>query len=392
MTKNTGRLDELFALHLNQSATEIEQEEFWGYVNDPMYGREVKELVATLFSESDNLSMISEDERTVILAEVFSSQRTPVLISPPVIHKLNFWPRLAGIAAAIVFIVAGVYFFKPQPKPVRESQYARDIAPGKVGATLTLANGKKIRLADVVNGEIAMEAGTKVTKTENGELIYEIKGNSADENTINTLSTAKGETYTLTLPDKSKVWLNAASSLTYSANLTERGKRRVKLEGEGYFEIAKDKNHPFVVESGNQEVEVLGTHFNVNAYRDEKVYRTTLLEGSVKVSGHGEMKILVPGHQALNSGGHIKLSKVDTELAVAWKSNNFIFDRLDIKEIMRNIERWYNVEVIYKEEIPSGTFWGSVSRFENISKVLIPLEATGNVHFEIEGRKIYVFR
>ncbi|RZK71114.1 MAG: FecR family protein [Pedobacter sp.] len=195
----------------------------------------------------------------------------------------------------------------------------------------------------------------------------------------------------VSLPDGSLVMLYPKSSFEHNSDYGNRY-RNIDLKGKAEFIVQKDKDHPFIVESGNQSVEVLGTHFNVHAYQDEKAYRTTLLEGSIKITDQGQSKVLAPGDQASNSSGHIKLTQVDTEFAVAWKSNNFVFDRLDIKEIMKMISRWYNVEVIYKDNIPSGTFWGSVSRFDNISKVLIPLEATGDVHFKIEGRKIYVLR
>jgi transmembrane sensor len=306
--------------------------------------------------------------------------------------NIRLWSRIAGVAAVIV-VAFGIYFFIGRPTEIDyEHLIANDIPPGKMGATLTLANGKKISLTGATNGEIAKEPGLSISKTAGGQIVYHIEAGQSKSNGLNTLTTAIGETYILTLPDQTKVWLNAASSLTYNQALTANGVRRVKLTGEGYFEVAKDKNHPFIVESGTQSVEVLGTHFNVNAYPNEKAYRTTLLEGSVKIGDNGQTKILEPGNQASNIGGVLNVSVVDTDFAVAWKSNNFVFDRLDIKEIMKMIARWYNVEIIYEEEIPAGTFWGAVSRFDNISKVLIPLEATGDVHFKIEGRKIYVRR
>jgi transmembrane sensor len=390
MTKNTGRLNELFALHLNQSATEIEQEEFWGYVNDPMYGWEVKELVAALYAKSENVSVISEDERTVILAQVFSPQRKSVPFSPPVARKLNLWPRFVGVAAAIALIIAGIYFFKPQIKPVVESQYANDVKPGISSATLTLSNGKQIKLTDAVNGELAKEAGVVITKSANGELIYEMKGAESAPHNLNTLSTAKGETYQLRLPDGSLVWLNAASSLTYSANLNVGGKRRVRLEGEGYFEIAKDKEHPFIVETGTHDVEVLGTHFNINSYADDDVEKTTLLEGSVKLSTSDRSKILKPGQQARISGNKITINETDTDLAVAWKNNEFVFESENIETIMKMIGRWYNVEVIYMGEKTNQRFSGKVSRFDKLSKVLEIVESTGEARFDVKGRIIYV--
>ncbi len=391
MPADSASIQILFTKYIKGEASTVETERLFQLIGEHKNDAEIamlldSELADTAFEEQYDPAW---DETLMKIKH----QAFEVPAVPAQKVTVGWWPRVAAVAAAVALVVLGAYFFNYDKKirPDYSHLTVNDIAPGKVGATLTLANGKKIRLSDVGNGEIAKESGISISKTANGQLVYEIKSDVADPNKINTLSTSKGETYMLTLPDQSKVWLNAASSLTYTAALMEHGIRKIKLSGEAYFEISKDKAHPFVVESGNQQVEVLGTHFNVNAYPNEKIFRTTLLEGSVKISEKGQMKLLTPGNQAMNSGGDIKLSKVDTELAIAWKSNNFIFDRLDIKEIMRTIERWYNVEVIYKEEITSGTFWGSVSRFDNISKVLIPLEATGNVHFKIEGRKIYVF-
>ncbi|TCC98831.1 FecR family protein [Pedobacter hiemivivus] len=314
----------------------------------------------------------------------------------PKVKKLKLWPRITAIAAVVATIAigAGLFYYNQSKLTDQNFQTANktDITPGKVGATLTLANGKKISLTDASKGELANESGISISKTAEGQVVYEVKANNSASNKINTLTTAKGETYILTLPDKSTVWMNAASSLTYSVALLERGVRRVKLEGEAYFQIAKDKAHPFIVESGDQQVEVLGTHFNVRAYKGEKVFRTTLLEGSVKVTGDGKTKVLSPGFEAINTSGEIRVGKADTEWAVAWKNNKFIFDSQQIEDIMPMIERWYNVEVIYTGEMPSDTFWGSVSRYDNISKVLGALESTGNVHFKIEGRKVYVSR
>ena len=308
--------------------------------------------------------------------------------------SIKLWQRLAAISAAVVILIIGGYFLTAKHEIVNNYYHltAHDIQPGKVGATLTLANGNKINLNNTASGEIFKESGISILKTADGQVVYRIQSKKESENEFNTLTTAIGQTYMITLPDQTKVWLNAASSLTYHTLATANGQRKVKLTGEAYFEVAKDKAHPFIVESGTQRIEVLGTHFNVNAYADEQVFKTTLLEGSIKIANQNDFKILSPGTQAASSVSGIKLSPVDTEFAVAWKNNNFTFNRLDIKEIMRMIARWYDVEVVYKDEIPAGTFWGSVSRFDKISKALIPLEATGNVHFNIEGRTIYVYR
>ncbi|MES2828062.1 MAG: FecR domain-containing protein [Bacteroidota bacterium] len=347
-------------------------------------------------------------ESTNALDEKLEAKMSAKLQSAlPLTYKkrtVKLWPRIAGIAAILAMVVgAGMWFYiGNQKEPIYVHLTANDIPPGKMGATLTLANGKEIRLSSVANGELANESGISISKTDDGQILYQIEAQQSNPNATNTLSTAIGETYIVTLPDQTRVWLNAASSLTYNPALTTNGVRKVKLTGEGYFEVAKDPSHPFIVESGAQSVEVLGTHFNINAYPDEKALKTTLLEGSVKIlplllPGGTTMQsfepiILKPSHQAILTGNKIQVKESDTEFAVAWKSNNFVFDRLDIREIMRMIARWYNVEIIYQEGLPAGTFWGSVSRFDNISKVLIPLEATGDVHFKIEGRKIYVLK
>jgi transmembrane sensor len=382
-------IPELFAKYIKGETTEQETALLFEQIAESKYDADVTSLLDAELIDTPFESDYNPAWESALINIKSQAGVTPVVAVQK--NNVRLWTRISG-AAAILLIAFGTYFILPKKEPNYEHLTANDIPPGKVGATLTLANGKKINLKDAANGEIVKESGLSITKSADGQVVYLTQPGQSNDDALNTLSTAIGETYKITLPDQTKVWLNAASSLTYNPALTANGIRRVKLTGEGYFEVAKDKDHPFVVESGNQSVEVLGTHFNVNAYQDEKAYRTTLLEGSIKIEDHGQSKVLVPGDQASNISGDIKLNQVDPEFAVAWKSNNFVFDRLDIKEIMKMISRWYNVEVIYKEEIPSGTFWGSVSRFDNISKVLIPLEATGDVHFKIEGRRIYVLR
>ncbi|EDM38001.1 putative anti-sigma factor [Pedobacter sp. BAL39] len=392
MQPDSPSIQILFTKYINGEASAEETAHLFQLIEEDQHDTQISLLLATELDDTEPEEQYNPAWE-LTLAKI--KQQTLELPMTSLPHgKTKLWPRIAGIAAMVALMAMGIYFFsynQKTPTPDYRHLLANDIAPGKLGATLTLANGEKIRLSDAANGEIAKESGISISKTADGQIVYQLQSATGDQDKVNTLTTAKGETFILTLPDQTKVWLNAASSLTYTANLRDKGVRRIRLSGEAYFEVSKDKEHPFIVESGDQQVEVLGTHFNVNAYPDEKVFRTTLLEGSVKVSEYGQTKLLTPGNQASNAGGSIQLGAVDTDLAIAWKSNNFIFDRLDIKEIMRTIARWYNVEVIYQGDIPTDTFWGSVSRFDNISKVLIPLEATGNVHFKIEGRKIYVF-
>lgn len=304
----------------------------------------------------------------------------------------KLWLKIAAVAAALAIVCTAVYFFsyKPEQVPVAVTVAVQDVKPGDFGATLTLANGKKISLANASKGEIGRESGIVITKSGDGRLVYEINENVSDPNASNTLSTARGETYQVRLPDGSLVYLNAASSLTYTPSLIENGKRVVKLTGEGYFEVAKDKQHPFVVKTDRQEVEVLGTHFNISSYPDDEAEKTTLLEGSVKLSAAGSSKVLKPGQQAKLLDGKIQINETDPDLAVAWKNNEFVVESERIETIMKMIARWYNVEVIYVGEKTRQRFSGSVSRFDKMSKVLEIVESTGEAHFKIQGRTVYV--
>jgi transmembrane sensor len=384
---NNIRLRELLKLYLDNSASDLEQSELWDYVNDPFYDAEFKDLIGQAFDQQIEGEALTESEQRNFLDLIYAKDK------PVTGRFIAIWPRMAGIAAAIALMVLGLYFFnyKNDKHAQNDVFAAQDRNPGSFGATLTLANGKKIKLSDAANGEIAKEAGVSVTKTAGGQLVYEIKGTVGNPDQVNTLSTAKGETYILTLPDKSKVWLNAASSLTYSASLNERGMRRVKLEGEAYFEIFKDKVHPFIVQTANQEVEVLGTHFNVNSYKDEPGIATTLLEGSVKVKAGGSLKIIKPGEQAINKSGTMEVRKVDLDDVVDWKNGDFYLNHIDFKIAMRKIARWYDMEIIYDETVPDNMESGGwISRDKPLSTVLKSIEASGLVKFKVEGRKIYV--
>jgi transmembrane sensor len=312
------------------------------------------------------------------------------------VHGVPLWKRwgvVSAVAAAVALMILGVYFFNSYQTniPAGTELAAQDVAPGQTGATLTLASGKKIRLSDAASGKLAEETGIAISKTADGQLVYEVKGSDTNPDQINTLSTAKGETYVLTLPDKSKVWLNAASSLTYAAGLNERGLRRVRLEGEAYFQVAKDKLHPFVVESRGQLVKVLGTEFNVNSYADEPFVATTLVEGSVQLQAGDQAAVLAPGQQALNTTEGIKVAPADVETVTDWKSGDFFLNRVDFRTAMRKIARWYDVEVIFDASVPQGIkSSGYISRSRQLSAVLKSIEKAGQVRFRIEGKRLYV--
>jgi hypothetical protein len=323
------------------------------------------------------------------------------------LHRNSLWsgftlPRIAAVAAILLVVGLGVFFYTQRHLEGSEATrdlLANDIKPGGNKAYLVLSNGKRLSLTDAANGELAKEAGVEITKTADGQVVYktesDISGRHPEfssgsrtsySNALNTIETPRGGQYQIRLPDGSKVWLNAASKLIYPVSFTGRGQREVSLDGEAYFEIYKNKLQPFVVKSKNQKVTVLGTHFNINSYSDEKDTKTTLLEGSVKVND----ATLKPGEQATLANNQIKVTQVNTELALAWKNNQFMFESQHIESIMRMIARWYDVEIVYYGAAPTEKFGGSISKFQNVSKVLQILELTGSVHFKIEGKIIYV--
>lgn len=309
-----------------------------------------------------------------------------------------------AVAATITTVILGgglFYYYGHSTRTEQTSAYPNDVAPGKQGATLTLANGQKILINDAVTGNIASQSGVKISKTADGQIIYEVTDQQSEAFEYNTLTTSPGEQTRVRLPDGSLVFLNAASSLKYPVNLAQSAVRRVSLTGEGYFEISKSyvlagrqrKRQSFVVESRGQQVEVLGTHFNINSYADEPSVSTTLLEGSVKVHHAGNNVILKPGQQVINKGNSLVVTVVDTAGITDWKDGDFYFEHADFRSVMRKIGRWYNVEVVYDASVPDNiTSNGLISRNNRLSAVLRSIEKAGDVHFTIQGNKIYVTR
>lgn len=302
------------------------------------------------------------------------------LPTPPVRRTADWYRYAAAIAAFLVLAIA-VYFQFNRSEPASvvnarvEMSDPNDIAPGSNKAILKLANGKEVVLDGRPAGKIAQEGSQLIYKDAGGDLVY--RRDTHDENNAgtpiaNTIQTPRGGQYHLMLPDGTKVWLNAASSLTYAVNASTK-ERLVKLEGEAYFEVAKDPKRPFRVESGGQLVEVLGTNFNINCYADEGVVKTTLVEGAVKVGRTTKHRsvILQPGQQAmLDQYNHLSVKQVDVSDALAWKNGKFSFNHADIGTVMRQLSRWYDVEVVFKGKIPNVKLSGEVYRNTNASNVL----------------------
>lgn len=300
-------------------------------------------------------------------------------------------------AAAVILLIASVTIFimrKDGNSRSNTKQTAQVIRPGGNKATLTLSNGKRIVLDEAHNGQIAQQSNVNITKTANNQIVYAATSNGSEQAAYtlqNTISTPNGGQYQLVLPDGTKAILNAATSLTYPAEF-HGSERLVQLNGEAYFEVAKNKKMPFRVKAGNQTVEVLGTHFNVNAYTDEAFVKTTLLEGSVKVSSGENSTLIVPGEQAITNdgqGGAIVKRIVDVDKETAWKNGLFSFEDEDLKSIMRQVARWYDVKVVYAGNLPDEKFIGEISRASNLSDVFKILELN-HVHFDVQGKTVTV--
>lgn len=314
-------------------------------------------------------------------------------IQPQVpVRTFAFWKW--AVAAALTGVIAtGAFFFlntSEKTKAVQEVA-ARQLKPGGNKAVLTLADGKTIVLDSTTQGALAEQGGVQIIKLGNGQLTY--KGIGSDASAINTLTTPRGGQIQVTLPDGTNVWLNSASSLKYPT-VFKGNTREVTLDGEGYFEVAENRRQPFIVKARKTEVRVLGTGFNVMAYNDEEAIRTSLVHGSVKVSADSAGCLLKPGQEAVvpntPNAFSIHIQTANLEETLAWKEGKFRFDGAPITTIMRQIARWYDVEVEYDGPVSTKEFYGVIPRTEDASQLLDALEIPGNVNFTIEGKKIVV--
>ena len=319
-------------------------------------------------------------------------------ITPPEKKTLkNYW---IAAAAAIAIFTIGLVLMLEQKVQLSPDKLVKNpssagkgpVVPGFNKATLTLSDGSNIDLNDSKNGTLSKQGSVSVGKLGDGKLVYDINGAKTKKAAVlyNTITTPRGGQYQVVLSDGTKVWLNAASSLKFPAIFTGN-ERNVELTGEAYFEVAKNKDKPFKVAVNNMGIEVLGTHFNVNAYNDEDAIKTTLLEGAVKLKTGNQQAYLKPGQQAtLGRQQVFNICPVNTEDAVAWKNGYFVFNNENIQSIMKKISRWYDVEVVYEGKVDERDFGGTASRFGSVTDVLKLLELTGTVHFRMEGRRITV--
>jgi transmembrane sensor len=314
------------------------------------------------------------------------------------VPKVPTYRRLYRVAAAAIIIllagtVVAIVGINTANKRAQVSNLQTDALPGGNRAILTLSGGRQILLDIAHSGALAREGSVNIVKTDSGKLAYQMTAAKPSEVLYNTLATPRGGQYNLTLPDGTHVWLNAVSSLRYPVTFAGLKQREVSLTGEAYFEVAKNVAQPFKVNiNNNLGVEVLGTSFNINAYDDEKAVKATLIEGSVKVSEETQQSVVLkPGEQSQLAGGKMEVVlDVDIDQVMAWKNGLFSFNHVGLEELMRQISRWYDVEVQYEGgKIPDLRFGGEMGRDLNLSQVLAGLQQV-HVHFRIEGKKLIV--
>ena len=357
-------------------------------------GIELKQLMQKHFSdEFEDSKGMSAEASGKLLKAIHDRIRSGSKLARPRVIPL----RRIAVAASVIglLLLSAFFYFNKDGKnkfvnaAVNSQRFKNDVSPGGDKAILTLADGSTILLDEAQNGTLAKQGNSKIIKL-GGKLSYDLINKDPKEVVYNTISTPNGGQYQLELPDGSLVWLNSSSSIHFPTAFIGK-QRRIEITGEAYFEIAKNRDMPFIVSVNNAEVQVLGTHFNINSYNDEDDIKTTLLEGSVKFISGASTNILKPGQQSqLAKNGNVKIaSDVNVDEVIAWKNGLFAFENANIETVMRQLSRWYDVEIEYKGK-PDDLFIAEMRRNIKLSDALKALELTGKVRFEINGKRIVV--
>jgi len=398
----------LFAKYLRKenSAEEFEEMMTWLVAMDEGEKNKLSEPLKELWDKAmaDKLPSTAEQvDWDRVFNTVLSSGEQTAVIPMEVKHPARIgWKKVAAAIVILGIILTGSFLLLNRKAPreiVKLEKQVRHL-PEEIHskgnqAILTLANGSVIILDSTKNGIITNQGNVKIIKLDSGQLAYSPltpNGAASSEISYNTITTPRAAQYEVVLSDGTKVWLNAASSLRYPTSFSGQD-RKVELTGEGYFEVAKNKDKPFHVRVGAIEVEVLGTHFNIMAYDDEAAIQTTLLEGSVKVSYNNQTDLLKPGRQASLNRNDSKLTMSDANVkqVVAWKNGYFYFDKSDVKTIMRQVSRWYDLDIVYESSVPDMMFSGKIERSLPLSGISHLLES-GQIHFRIEGKNCIMMK
>ena len=399
-----SKLKYLLNQYAKETATPEEERELWSIIDQAQNEDLLKSIILEMIGLQEPSKYVSNESLQSVLRKI---KTDPEEISKEgILYKLDrskktnrfHWSKLAAAAIILLLLGGGLFYFIQIPGTdtmnLASSKTVNDITPpNSVNAIITLADGKKIVIDSAANGVLAQQGGVDITKLSSGEITYNHQvGNIGEEVSYNTLSNPAGsKAVNITLADGSKVWLNSASSLRYPTVFVGNS-RKVEIHGEAYFEVSHNQDKPFYVNVRGVEVEVLGTHFNVNSYDDEDVIKTTLLEGSVRISDGMGSNVLQPGQQAQvyeTIKKSMSISRPDLNEVTAWKNGRFYYNNSDLENIMRQIARWYNVEVIFKDNI-NYQYTVDVSRDVPVSQLFRFIEMSGGVYFNIQGRTIVV--
>lgn len=381
MLTSNARLEELFIRYTRDLCTEEEKRELFILSSLDQHQEQIKQLIHQYVEEGGPL-LEMDGQRAQHIFDRIVEEKAPRII------PLRKW----GWAAAILLLVsAGSYFWLQQrpsmhPPVVRQIKQ-KDIDPGKEGAVLTLADGTEMVLDSLGNGATLQQKGASAV-LQNGQLTYK---QASGEAVYNTLRTPRGRQFHLVLADGSEVWLNAASSIVFPTIFNEHS-RKVTITGEAYFEVAQNSRQPFIVKVDDRaEVSVLGTHFNINAYEGEQTASTTLLEGAVKVAAGAREIVLKPGQQAQLRNANVMTlqDKVDVDKVMAWKNGYFNLDGVNIEELMRQLERWYDIEVVFEKQVPDIHLFGKLRKDKSLDALMQALQYY-EIHFRREGRKLVI--
>ncbi len=411
MQAGNTKLEDLYLKWFNKTATPQEKAELIQLLEAGATKEELTPLINKIWDHLQEDDAFTFTEKQQLADNILKQWPVEPVVTANSPVRTFRWGWAA--AAAILLLVGSVFVWKllTQRKPEQNKTYSAvvknidPIQPGHDGAVLTLADGQKIVLDSAANGVIGQQHGAQIS-LQNNQVIYKSNDDPAagpaKEMAYNTMSTPKGRQFQLVLPDGSKVWLNAASSITYPIAFTDK-ERRVKITGEVYVEVAHDRYWPFFVETKNQQIQALGTAFNVNAYENEEIEKTTLIEGSVKVNStlipqavnrHPLTTILLPGQQANidNSKQLLSIANNQSEAAIAWRNGYFNLENMPFDKVMKQLERWYNIEILYENGIPDLRFVGGLSRNMTLDALIRALRVS-EVHFKMEaGRRLIVYK
>ena len=360
-------------------------------LDNPLYSDQLNAILQENYDTVEIPEVTSEvtEEFITALREKMDASSNVEDLPSSILTQLN-WRKIAVAASVFLMIGLGtlIFFQKSNLAPtVVASKEINDKKPGKTGAILTLSNGSVIVLDDVRNGLLANQQNTAIIKKNDG-IVYTADSNA--QTVYNTMTTPRARQYNLQLSDGTKVWLNASSSITFPTSFSGK-ERKVSITGEVYFEVAKDKSRPFMVSVNDMQVNVLGTHFNVNAYEDEKSVNTTLFEGSVLIRKKNVSVLLKPGQQAekQKSGTIVVNNNVNLDQIIGWKNGTFFFENASLEMVLRQLSRWYDIDIVFEKGIKPRIFEGEIQRNLQLSQVLKILENSG-IHLKIEGKTLRV--